>query len=235
MPLAGGLLGNGYQCGMLWGAALAAGAEAYRRFGAGPRAEAAAVVVTQCLVVAFRERARHVDCADITQVEWKASSKGQALKFIARGGPVGCFRLAADYAPLAFREIDAALAAPLADAPAPPVSCAALLAQQMGASDQHTVLAAGLAGGIGLCGGACGALGAAIWLTGIRHPEVRGKLDYNNPVYTEIMDRFLAASDYEFECAAIVGREFESVEEHAEYLRNGGCARLVAALAAQGE
>ena len=30
MPLAGGFMGYGYQCGMLWGAALAAGAQAYR-------------------------------------------------------------------------------------------------------------------------------------------------------------------------------------------------------------
>ena len=33
MPLAGGFMGYGYQCGMLWGAVLAAGAQAYRIFG----------------------------------------------------------------------------------------------------------------------------------------------------------------------------------------------------------
>lgn len=30
-PLAGGMMNHGFQCGMLWGASLAAGAEAYRR------------------------------------------------------------------------------------------------------------------------------------------------------------------------------------------------------------
>ena len=30
-PLAGGIFKQGYQCGMLWGASLAVGAEAYRR------------------------------------------------------------------------------------------------------------------------------------------------------------------------------------------------------------
>ena len=29
-PLAGGIMNHGFQCGMLWGASLAAGAEAYR-------------------------------------------------------------------------------------------------------------------------------------------------------------------------------------------------------------
>ncbi len=40
MPMAGELEQMGFQCGQLWGAALAAGAEAYRLFGPGPRAEA---------------------------------------------------------------------------------------------------------------------------------------------------------------------------------------------------
>ena len=38
----------------------------------------------------------------------------------------------------------------------------------MGESDIHAVMASGLAGGIGLCGGACGALGAAIWILGMK-------------------------------------------------------------------
>ena len=38
-PLAGGIMQHGYQCGMIWGAALAAGAQAYRLYGAGAQAE----------------------------------------------------------------------------------------------------------------------------------------------------------------------------------------------------
>jgi len=33
MPLAGGIMQYGYQCGMIWGATLAAGAQAYRLLG----------------------------------------------------------------------------------------------------------------------------------------------------------------------------------------------------------
>ena len=44
MQLAGGILGSGYQCGMLWGGALAAGAQAYRCYGAGARAEVEALL-----------------------------------------------------------------------------------------------------------------------------------------------------------------------------------------------
>lgn len=49
-PLAGGVMNRGFQCGMLWGASLAAGAEAYRRFGPGPQAETAAIAATERVV-----------------------------------------------------------------------------------------------------------------------------------------------------------------------------------------
>jgi len=58
--LAGGFMGYGYQCGMLWGAVLAAGAQAYRIFGAGPQAETEAVIAAQRLVEAFRDRNKYI-------------------------------------------------------------------------------------------------------------------------------------------------------------------------------
>ena len=66
MPLAGGIANHGYQCGMLWGAALAAGAQAYRLFGAGPKGEARAIIASQKIVEAFRVQYKHINCLDIT-------------------------------------------------------------------------------------------------------------------------------------------------------------------------
>jgi hypothetical protein len=106
-----------------------------------------------------------------------------------------------------------------------------MLAQKMGASDMHAVMAAGLAGGIGLSGGACGALGAAIWVIGMNPgKEGDGKL-YENPLALAAIERYLESADYEFECSKIVGRKFENVADHAEYLHNGGCAKIIEALA----
>jgi hypothetical protein len=232
MPLAGGIMGNGYQCGMLWGGALAAGAQAYRRYGPGARAEVAALLAAQKLVETFRVRARDINCAEITEFEWKKPSRGQVVKFLARGGPIGCFRLAADYAQIAFDTLNAAFGDAQTATPAQPVSCTALLAQQMGVSELHVVMAAGLAGGIGLSGGACGALGAAIWLRGIHTLRNGGKLTFNLNASSAEMERFLASADYEFECANIVGRKFADVADHAQYVREGGCAKIIAALAA---
>ena len=54
MPLAGGIMNYGYQCGMVWGAALAGGAQAYRLFGPEAPAEAAAIHAAQRIVATFR-------------------------------------------------------------------------------------------------------------------------------------------------------------------------------------
>jgi hypothetical protein len=241
MSLAGGFMGYGYQCGMLWGATLAAGAQAFRLFGASPKAETEAVLTTQSLVKAFLDRNKHINCSEITEMNWKESSRRrnqtQALKFILRGGPIACFSMSASYSRTAFNVIDRTLSDGHGTMEYSPASCAALLAKKLGASDEHAVMAAGFAGGIGLSGGACGALGARIWISGINSSgEVEGQTNignfFNDPVATEIIERFLVSSDYEFECAKIVGKKFKNVADHAEYLRTGGCSNIIEALAA---
>jgi hypothetical protein len=234
MPLAGGIEQMGFQCGQLWGAALAAGAQAYRLFGPGPQAEAAALIAAQRLAASFRISYKSINCLDVVDLDWKNPHATQILKFFVKGGPIRCFTSTASFARTALGEINAAFAGNHLEALAPPISCAALLAQKMGASDLHAVTAAGLAGGIGLSGGACGALGAAIWILEMnRVKEGTGKVEYNSPEATEAIDRFVQSSDGEFECAKIVGRQFESVTDHAGYLRAGGCSRIIEALAAQ--
>jgi hypothetical protein len=239
MPLAGGLMQTGYQCGMIWGAALAAGAQAYRLYGPGSQAETAAIIASQKIVDSFRTQNKEINCAEITEIEWKASSNRrmleQVFKFFIKGGPIGCFSMSARYAPLAFREINAAFSESPVEVPSHPVSCAALLAQKMGASEMHTVMAAGFAGGIGLSGSACGALGAAIWLLSMDLVRQGDKnKGFENPAASAALERFLQSADYEYECSKIVGRKFENTADHAGYLRQGGCAKIIEALAATG-
>jgi len=161
IPLAGGIVNQGYQCGMLWGATLAAGAQAFRLLGPGPQAETEAIIATQRLVESFRARNKHINCFEISGLNMqKEPQEGQLysskpsivplLKFLVKGGPIVCFRMAARYAPEAFSDINTSLSEKRIEAPSPPVSCSAMLAQKMGVSDMHTVMAAGFAGGIGL-------------------------------------------------------------------------------------
>lgn len=228
MPFAGGILQHGYQCGMIWGASLAAGAQAYRIHGFGPQAETAAVNAAKKIVESFRSQNEHINCLEITELDKTSSTMDMIVYFLIKGGTIGCFRRAANYAPVAFSEINTVLSQENIEAPASPVSCAAVLAKKMGASEKQTVMAAGLAGGIGLCGGACGALGAAIWIIAMNNSkDGKGKIDYKDPGALNLIDIFLKYTDYKFECSEIVGRKFENIEDHSTYLHNGGCSEII--------
>ena len=233
MPFAGGVMQHGYQCGMVWGATLAAGAEAHRRFGPGPKAETSAVVAAKRLVEAFRSRTGEINCLEITDVDKSSSAMKMIYVFLIKGGTIGCMRLSANYSKTALGEIVSALSAEDIEAVSTPVSCAAELARKAGLSDMHVAMASGLAGGIGLSGGACGALGTAIWIMAMKNLEQgAAKLDFKSAEGLAVIDRFLKCTDYKFECSEIVGREFESVQDHADYLRDRGCAKLIETLAA---
>ena len=229
-PLAGGIANMGYQCGMLWGAALAAGAHSFRLYGPGSKAEAEAVIATQNLVETFRDRTKHLNCMDITEMNMQKGSG--VLKFLLKGGPIVCFVHTAGYAPEVRNGIEAYFAEEQSEVPSPPVSCASVLAGLMGASDMHTVMAAGFAGGIGLSGEACGALGTAIWLTSMDQPVEMEGFSYAGTWVNDVVEKYLESSDYEFECSEVVGQKFESLEDHAAFIREGGCSHIIEALAA---
>ena len=84
-----------------------------------------------------------------------------------------------------------------------------------------------------MSGGACGALGAAIWITGINNPAEPDGFSYSGSWVGEMIEKYLESTDFEFECSAIVGREFENIADHADYLHEGGCSKIIEALAAQ--
>jgi len=234
MPLAGGLMNHGYQCGMLWGATLAGGAQAYRLFGPGPQAETATILAGQRLAETFGARNNNeINCLEITHMNMQGRIQiSKLLKFLIKGGPVICLRMIVGYAPDAFRDINSALSGKHNETISSPISCAAMLAQKMGASDMHAVMAAGFAGGIGLSGGACGALGTAIWINSMNSIKEGASNKVINSRASDSIERFLkSASDFKFECSEIVGRKFENVSDHADYLRNGGCSKIIEVLA----
>ena len=69
MPLAGGLMLHGYQCGMLWGGALAGGAQVYRLYGTGPQAETMAIIAAQKLKDSFSDYNNgEINCLEISEL-----------------------------------------------------------------------------------------------------------------------------------------------------------------------
>ena len=96
----------------------------------------------------------------------------------------------------------------------------------------HAVMAAGFAGGIGLSGGACGALAAAIWITGMKGSrDGTARIGFKNPEAVTQIARFLKYTGSKLECSEIVGRKFANIDDHAAHLRAGGCAKLIDLLA----
>jgi len=41
----------------------------------------------------------------------------------------------------------------------------------------------------------------------------------------------MKCTDFKFECSEIVGRRFENIGDHADYLRKGGCSEIIEVLA----
>lgn len=235
VSLAGGIMNFGYQCGMLWGAALAAGAQAYRLYGPGPQAETEAIKATQRVVESFRGCTKNeINCLEITDLNMQGKVQiTKIMKFFIKGGPIGCVRMIAKYSPRAHGEINASLSEKGKRVTKAPVSCATLLAQKMGVSEQHAVMAAGLAGGIGLSGGGCGALGTAIWILGMNGSQEGLSNKVISRMTSDMIERFLRSTDYKFECTEIVGRNFESINDHAKYIREGGCEKVMEVFAAE--
>ena len=229
MPLAGGIAQQGYQCGILWGSALSAGTQALRVHGPGPQAETAAMRASQGIAESFQDRFGSINCLELTNTDWK--KKSQMLLNFLKGGPVTCTMMSVRYAPMASQKIESALTEEPATTSCEPASCAAELVKRVGLSDEHAVLAAGFAGGIGFSGGACGALGAAVWIIGMEC--AREGVGYNdiNPRASVVIESFLKSSEFEFECSEIVGRTFEDVDDHSRHVRGGGCAVIIEALA----
>jgi len=230
-PLAGGIMNTQHQCGMLWGATLAVGAESYRRNRDVNQAIPKALTATQYLVESFRKRAKSVNCNDITGCDF--SNKFDVAKYMLKNLPGGftnviCVNLSEKWAPEAIQSAKEGLSHPIKELPQSTVSCASVVAKALGASNEEAVMVAGFAGGIGLSGNACGALGAAIWLNTLAWcRENPGKSGYGNPDAAKILKAFKIETGSEFLCSRICGKRFKTVEDHSEFVNNGGCDKVI--------
>ena len=229
-PLAGGIIQMGYQCGMLWGAAMGVGAESYRRFADRDKAIGMSIVATQHILKSFKEKAKSDNCSEITDTDW--SKKFSILKYMIRGKMVTCFKLAGNWAPHAIKAANDGLASDQSGLPEQPISCASEVVKKMGGSDEEMVMVAGFAGGYGLSGNACGALSAAIWMNTLARVRLNSyKYSFSDPEFDRIIKSFYEVTDYKVECSEICGQHFNSVTEHTEFIKNGGCSKLLDVLA----
>jgi hypothetical protein len=93
-------------------------------------------------------------------------------------------------------------------------------------------MAAGLAGGLGLSGSGCGALAAAIWMNDLQQIKRGDKKSASfDPNTDPTLKVFFEETDYELECYKICGQRFRSLDEHTDFLKKGGCKKLIEVLA----
>lgn len=83
-----------------------------------------------------------------------------------------------------------------------------------------------------MSGDACGALGTAIWMkTLIEMIRKNKKPGMSNPIWDKQLKDFYEATDYEILCNKITGKKFETLDEHTDFIKNGGCHSLIEKLA----
>ena len=228
-PLVGGILQLGHQCGLLMGSTLAVGAESFHRYKDPGKATAMAIVASRHVRDSFERNAGSVNCRDITETDFsKKLHFAKYMIFKARS----CWNLADKWTQEAITSAREGLSIVEKDLPDYPISCASEVARKMGATEQEVATVAGFAGGLGLGGDACGALIAAIWLRSIKWcKENPGKSGFSNEYASNTLFTFDNATNSKFLCREICQRSFNSVEEHTEFIKSGGCAKLIEILA----
>jgi len=215
---------------MLWGASMAVGVESYRRNDDCSEAIALAINATKHLVNSFLTKSVSTECEEITQTDF--NSKLGLAKYMLTGKPIHCFNLAAKWAPEAIKAAYEGLEIEQSESIKPSKSCASEVIKLMGGTGEEALMVAGFAGGIGLRGSGCGALGAAMWKITLELVK-KGEWKYttSNPTFDKLIEKFYEVSDYKMECNEICGKIFKTVDEHTEFLNNGGCSKLISVLA----
>ena len=223
--LAGGILQQGYQCGLLLGASMGVGAEAFRRNDNREKAIGVAIKSTQIIMESFVKIASSIECEDITSCDFK--KKITLVKYFFTGKFLNCFNIAGLWAPDAIKSANEGLSKGYQDISEQTMSCASEIARKMGASDEEMVMVAGFAGGLGLSGNGCGALTTAIWMNSLNLNRAGNKKSSNHQESAEkILQAFYEFTNSEMECSKICRRKFKTIDEHTEYIKNGGCRKL---------
>ena len=244
--LAGGVLNQGHACGMLWGAALAAGVRAQARHARSEIAGAAALQAASLLLDEFRGLAGAVDCRELTGQDLTTVSG--KLAYVASGGAADCTRLALKWAPKAHDLIQPGPAGlDPANLNQPGKNCAMMTMQLLAGAlrldaEKMPVLVAGFAGGLGLKGNVCGALAAGIFALALNYYHARDRKARDSRFralaqefglgkgFAEGPSRLRAAFLGRFHtdlCRELVSGRFSSLDDHSTYLADGGCKEVI--------
>jgi len=234
----------GHACGLLTGAALAAGFLANERFNDNETRSTAALHITIQLAKAYPELTGSVNCRDISEANF-TNLRGR-LRYLQEGKGRMCGRIHLKWSSQAHALIDTALTE--FEQNRPDRECANCAAQTMnkiaawvGMEAENSALVAGLAGGVGLLGNVCGALATGVYALSVsqylekeskkRDSRIRGSLQeltgagFKGPA-TQLRHAFIDRFDSEL-CLQIAQRPFQDIEDHSAFIEQGGCREVI--------
>jgi hypothetical protein len=229
---------------LLTGAAVAAGFLARRRFSDDGMRSTAALYATIQIAKAYPELAGSANCRDITEVS--LTNLSGRLRYLQHGKARMCGRLHLRWAPQAHELIKKALTQFEAQLPVREcANCAVRTLEKAvtsaGMQKEDAVVAAGLAGGVGLLGNVCGALAVGVFTLSAIHylrkerikrdsrirgsfQELAGTRFRGSATHLRLafIDRF--GSDL---CSQIIRRHFKDIEDHTIFIKSGGCQEII--------
>jgi C_GCAxxG_C_C family probable redox protein len=229
-PFGGGVVQQGHQCGLIWGAAMAAGTEAYKQYKNTGKAIEVSIKATQIIMESFKERTGVHNCREFTKSDF--TKPLGLVKYLITGKAFACFNLAQNWLPEAYEAAKKGLQTNNEEISYEAVSCASEVIKKMGGTEEEQMIVSGFAGGLGLSGKGCGAFSAAVWKT-ILELVKKGEWKYTlkDKDSKEVMNRFLNETEGKMTCEEITGCKFNSLEEHSEFIQKGGCEKLINVLA----
>lgn len=236
----GGFMHLGHACGLLTGAAMAAGFLAKERFDDNEMRSAAALYATIQLAKAHPELTGSVNCRDITEIP--LTNLNGRLRYLWEGTARMCGHLHLKWSTQAHELIDKALTEFEEHSPARDYkNCAVNTLEKIVTSaeieENDSILVAGLAGGVGLLGNVCGAMSTGVYAMSVYHylkqggkkrdSRIQGSLHelvgarYRGSA-TQLRIEFIDCFGSEL-CTQITRRKFQDMEDHSAFIKQGGC------------
>ena len=223
--LAGGIVFQGKICGLVIGASLGAGTETYNKTKNIEQSTCMSIKATQLLLKSFNEKFHAIDCFEITGQLF--STQADIFRYMLAEKGNKCNSLAGKWIPQAIKAIKTTLESP-SSIPSHCESCASRVVRELGGTEKDRATVAGLAGGIGLSGNICGALTASLWYKSLQwlreHPEQKS---FPEKIAKKDVEYFLEVTDGAYLCHDLSGKTFESLENHSNFIHEGGCNKLI--------
>jgi len=224
------IINDEYRNSLLWGTALAVGSEAYHQGSRVDESIYLAIKTCKEIVDSFNNTLSTSGYSGFSNSEF--SNTSSTLNYFLHGESLKCYKLADNWAPKALKIAKSKLSDNHIIRNTPCSSCATRVVREMGGDENDAIMVAGFAGGLGLSGHTCGAFVASVWYDALRwlreNPQEKY---YPIKLSKDKIQNFLKLTEGQYLCPELSGKTFKTIEEHSDFILEGGCNKLLSILA----